>query len=445
MLSADSPDPATIRLRECEGCGLFQRLPAMPSGGRATCARCGTIVARRRSDPHRHTLAIAVTALILLLIALAMPFIDLNVRGRERMTTLITGPEELGSVGMWYLATVVVITTLGAPLLKLMATVWVLVGITLEKPPRYLITLFRWVERISPWSMIEVFLLGVLVAYVKLVDLARVQLGVAAYALGCLILAMAMLDMLIDREAIWSALQRRGITAGTIQPVTEDLAREAMTEQGRSPLIGCDCCRLVSPAQKHCPRCGAALHHRKPNSVRRCWALLLAAALLYIPANALPVMTIVSLGRQSPETIASGVEQLAAAGMWPLAALVFFASITVPVLKLVSLSALMISGARHRTHGLRGRTRLYRVVDVIGRWSMIDVFTVSILTALVQMDALAKVTPGPGVVAFCAVVILTILAANSYDPRLMWDAASRRRPVQAPAGLAPAGPADVLA
>lgn len=152
-----------------------------------------------------------------------------------------------------------------------------------------------------------------------------------------------------------------------------------------------------------------------------------AAAALYVPANLLPVLTLVSFGRGAPSTILGGVMELAAAGDWPLAALVFFASITVPLLKLIGLTVMLVSIRRRAQTRLRERTVLYRIVDAIGRWSMIDVFVVSILTALVRMGFLASVYPGPGVLAFCGVVILTILAAMSFDARLMWDAAERRR------------------
>jgi paraquat-inducible protein A len=177
----------------------------------------------------------------------------------------------------------------------------------------------------------------------------------------------------------------------------------------------------------HCPRCGSALHARKPNSIARTWALLLAAAILYVPANLYPVMTVISLGQGTPDTILSGVEELAHAGMWPLALLVFFASITVPMLKLIGLTVMLISTQTRSHRRLRDRTVLYRIVEFVGRWSMIDVFMISILVGLVQLGNLATIEPGIGAVSFACVVILTMLAAESFDPRLMWDAVENRR------------------
>jgi paraquat-inducible protein A len=175
-----------------------------------------------------------------------------------------------------------------------------------------------------------------------------------------------------------------------------------------------------------CPRCGFRLRDRKPGSLQRTWALALAALVLYIPANIYPVLTVVQLGAGQPSTILGGVQELLELGMWPLAALVFFASVAVPVLKLVGLGILLITTHTGTGWALRDRTVLYRVVDAIGRWSMIDIFMESILVALVQFGQLASVYPGPGAIAFAAVVILTMLAARSFDPRLMWDSARMR-------------------
>ena len=154
---------------------------------------------------------------------------------------------------------------------------------------------------------------------------------------------------------------------------------------------------------------------------------MIAAAILYIPANYYPVLSIVQLGAGQPSTILGGVEELITARQYPLAALVFFASIAVPVLKLVGLSIMMIATQTGLAGRLRDRTRLYHIVRFIGRWSMIDIFMKSLLGALVAFGAVITIQPGMGAVAFCAVVILTMFAAETFDPRLMWDAAAARK------------------
>jgi paraquat-inducible protein A len=205
---------------------------------------------------------------------------------------------------------------------------------------------------------------------------------------------------------------------------------------GSAGAIGCETCGLVTAPQTHdahCPRCDSVLHPRRPNSIQRTWALVIAAAILYIPANYYPVLSVVQLGAGQPSTILGGVEELITARQYPLAALVFFASIAVPVLKLVGLSIMLIATQTGLAGRLRDRTRLYHIVRFIGRWSMIDIFMESLLGALVAFGAVITIQPGMGALAFCAVVILTMFAAETFDPRLMWDAAAAR---SSPPGLA---------
>ena len=206
--------------------------------------------------------------------------------------------------------------------------------------------------------------------------------------------------------------------------------------------IGCEGCGLVSLVHGHddnCPRCGSTLHARKPAILHNTWAFVIAAAILYIPANYFPVLTVISAGAGQPSTIIGGVKELLSSQMYPLALLVFFASILVPLFKLIGLGlmlfgAMLLAAEAGASVLLVPRTRLYYVIAWIGRWSMIDIFMESLLGALVQFGAVATIRPGIGAVAFCAVVLLTIFAAEYFDPRLMWDAAglNKHRPEHVP-------------
>lgn len=192
-------------------------------------------------------------------------------------------------------------------------------------------------------------------------------------------------------------------------------------------LLACEVCRLVSRAPSpqsdaRCPRCGATLHVRKPASLVRTWAFLIAAMLLYVPANSLPIMDTSSLFGTQRDTILSGVAFLWASGSTVLAALVFFASVVVPLAKMGSLAILAGSVQMRATWHPRSRTRLYRMIEFVGRWSMLDIYVVTILVALVQVSTLATIHAGPGALAFGAVVVLTMFASASFDPRLIWDA-----------------------
>lgn len=202
-----------------------------------------------------------------------------------------------------------------------------------------------------------------------------------------------------------------------------------MTRGRDAGLARCHDCGLASrlapvPAgsEARCSRCGSALHVRKRSSLSRTWALVIAASIMYVPANVLPVSTVIYWGDGKPDTIMSGVRALFAAGDVAIAVVLFVASICVPAIKLLVLTGLLLSIELRLRWRPRDRTLLYRGIDLIGRWSMLDIFVISILVALVQLHEISSVHAGPGALAFCAVVILTLFATESFDPRLMWDA-----------------------
>jgi paraquat-inducible protein A len=197
-------------------------------------------------------------------------------------------------------------------------------------------------------------------------------------------------------------------------------------------LLSCLTCGLLSrPAgdddASACPRCGTRLHLRKPASLLKTWTFLVAAMILYLPANLLPIMDTESLllGSHS-DTIMSGIVVLWRSGSWLLAVIVFVASIMVPLLKMLALLTILIAVHRGVSVHCHDLAKLYRLLEIIGRWSMLDIFVVAILVTLVQLQFVANVTPGKGAAAFGAVVVLTILATMSFDPRLIWDAARRK-------------------
>jgi paraquat-inducible protein A len=163
------------------------------------------------------------------------------------------------------------------------------------------------------------------------------------------------------------------------------------------------------------------LHQRKPNSLGRTWALIIAAFIFYIPANVLPITIVISLGKPQADTIISGVIYFIHTGMWPIAAVIFIASVFVPLVKLFLLTFLLISVQRKSSWRPKDRTQLYRITEVVGRWSMVDIFVVTILVALVKLGGLASIDAGPAAVYFAAVVVTTMFAAMSFDPRLIWD------------------------
>jgi paraquat-inducible protein A len=397
--------------RACLGCGVLQCIPEMTPGTTAACRQCGTVLFRTARHGLDQSVALVTAALVLLLVMSTNTMMSVSASGMEHSAYLLSGPAELVERHMAILAVVVALVTLVIPLVRLTGMLYVLLSLQRHRKRAHLNRIFALTERLRPWSMVEVFVFGVFVAYVKLGDLVRITLDPGVYALLALTFVLIWADSSLDREAVW-----------------EGIAAEKAPPAPRGGLVGCEVCGhtgVPQPPDARCARCQSHVHRRKPDSVNRTWALLIASAVLYVPANYFPVLTIVQLGAGTPATIIGGVEELLSSGLYPLAALVFFASIAVPMLKMVGLAVMLVMVQTGRTEWLRDRTRMYHIIRGVGRWSMIDIFMESLLGALVKFGTVVTIEPGMGAVAFCGVVILTMLAAETFDPRLMWDAAAR--------------------
>jgi paraquat-inducible protein A len=414
------PDrPRDDEVIACHECGTLQRLPAMPDDTIARCTACDAKIFIRYEQTVPRTLALYLAAFFLVLVANAFPIMTMSLEGQSNAATILDSASALYGEGMWPLTIAIALAGIVMPLAKILGMLVILIPIQLGRRPSWIVEGFRWVERLQPWAMMEVYLLGVIVAYVKLQDLASIHLGVAIIAFVGTILLLAAADARFDPHAIWRRLAPQ---AGV----------EVLAPVAGTTLLACETCDQVVRIDAHhpqghaCPRCGTELHRRKPDSLNRTTALVLTAAILYIPANLLPVLTVISFGQGTPSTIAGGVIELIQADMLPVAVLVLFASILVPVLKLAGLMFLLVSVRLGWQARLRDQTRLFRIIEGIGRWSMVDVFMTGILAALVALGNLATITAGAGAIAFCGVVIVTIFASMAFDPRLMWDAANER-------------------
>ena len=190
-------------------------------------------------------------------------------------------------------------------------------------------------------------------------------------------------------------------------------------------IAGCHTCgqavKMQNYAQVECPRCGAEVHYRKYDSINRAWAFLIAAFIMYIPANTEPMMHTTSLGNTSADTILEGVIYFLSHGDWPLALVIFSASVMLPLLKMIAIAYVLISVQRGSGSRKTEKTNLYKLAEILGKWSMLDIFVVGLMAGLVQLGALTTIAPGPACIAFAAVVILTMFAEMAFDPKLIWD------------------------
>ena len=423
MTNADVQASLAGGLTACRECDLLHRIAPLPPGGKALCTRCAAPLYRNIPDSLDRACALYLSALMLWVMANAFPFVSLRLSGRVEENMMLSGPIALAREGMPELGLLVFLTSILFPLLTIAGSLYVLLPLRFGGRLPGAARAWRLVRLLSPWSLVGVFMLGLLVSIVKLLDLADVVPGAGLFAFVGLLLATAAAHANLDQGAIWPRVG---------PPLPAQGPAPAATA-GALGLTVCHTCELLVPAappggRADCPRCGSAVDGlRHPESIARTWALLGSAALMLVPANLYPVMTVIHFGRGEPSTIVGGVMHLIDSGMWPLAMLVFFASFVVPVSKIAVLALLLVTVHGRSAWRRRDRTLLYRVTEVVGAWSMVDIFLVGILVALVNFGALATVRPGLGAVFFGAAVLLTMLAAMSFDPRLIWDRAKRRR------------------
>jgi paraquat-inducible protein A len=408
-LNRPNPLPPAERIA-CPDCGLVQILPHPRHGQVAECARCAGVLAGAATGRIGAPLALAAAALMLLVPATVAPLMLVSTYGAERKSWLPSSAEALWHDGFPSLGLLVGVFSIALPFIFLSLLIWVLASLQLGQS-RGVGPVFRWIKHLRPWVMIEVYLVGCFVAYSRIKVVSTVDVGIGGWCLivSALVLMVALTQL--DERTVWEMLQPQS------------------PEPSRGRTLGCAVCDFLvasTEAGRHCPRCNAIIHRRKPHSLRRTVAFVLTGYLLYIPANTLPVLTTVRFGREEHNTILSGVLELVHNDLWPLAVIVFAASIILPLIKLFGLTWMLLATRRGSSRFLVGRTRLYRSIDTVGRWSNIDIFSVSVLVAILQFGSLTAVHAGQGLVAFAAVVIVTMLATTVFDTRLMWDASRKK-------------------
>lgn len=414
---------ATDGLIACRSCDCIHQIVDIPAGARACCRRCHDVLYHYLPNSLDHAAALYLAAFILLLLANTFPFVALQYGDRIEQSLLISGGFALLQAGMGEIGLLVLLTSVVFPVLTILSMLYLLLPLRIGIRPPRMATVWRLVRLLSPWSLIGVFMLGLLVSVVKLQDLAMIIPGVAFYAFIGLLVVSAAASASFDPAVLWP---RQG-------PVPESgTSAVASVSAASLGYAACPCCELLvklpASGRCQCPRCDSRMESpRQPDSVSRSAALLASAALLLVPANIYPVMTVTRLGQGEPSTIIAGVIHLIEDGAWPLGLLVLFASFVVPITKIVVLAFLLFSVQRGSSSRLRDRTRLYHVTEAIGAWSMVDIFLVGILVALVRMDGLATVYPGLGASFFGAAVVLTMMAAHAFDPRIIWDRAAPER------------------
>jgi paraquat-inducible protein A len=388
----------------------MQLLPVPAPGQKAECARCLKILAGSATGRIGAPLAMSIAALLLLVPATIAPLLLVSTYGADREAWLPSTAAAMWNDGFASLGLLIAVFSITLPYVYLGLLIWVLGNLHWKTGAR-VGSAFRWTKHLRPWVMIEVFLVGSFVSYSRIKAVSTVTVEVGGWALVAAGIMVLVALIQLDERTVWE----------TLRPQRRDPNRSPT----RDATVACIICDLIVGIENEghaCPRCGAKLHIRKPASVERTLAFVVAGYTLYIPANTLPVLTTVQFGREEHNTILSGVIELVHNDLVPLAVIVFMASIVLPLVKLFGLTWMLIATRVRSSRFLVSRTQLYRTIDTIGRWSNIDIFSVAMLVTVLQFGSLTAVHSGPGLVAFAAVVIITMLATAVFDSRLMWDA-----------------------
>lgn len=398
----------------CEHCAtLHERIP-VEGGAIATCTRCGYVLYRQSGVSINGWIALTLATLVVFAIANYFPIATLHVQGMSVRASLPGALYLTWTQGHEILSIMTGLFAFWLPLTQLLFLLWGLTCVRRERLPGDFSYGMRLYHQVLSWSMVPVLVLAILVAMVKFAGLASVALEPGIWGLAVLSVMLTALSR-VSAHRIWSYAEDRGL----VETSTVELANEGQ-------LASCPACGLVQIIEAgsepcDCSRCSATIHFRKPDTTVRVWALSLAAAIAYIPANVLPVMQVTTPTGSTAHTILGGVIELWRLGSWDLAVIVFVASVVVPLTKLLALGVLML---RRRWEGVtvqRQRTRLYELVEFIGQWSMLDVFVVILMSAMANFPGFMQIVAGPGAASFGLVVILTMLATMSYDPRKGWD------------------------
>jgi paraquat-inducible protein A len=400
---------AQAHLAECRNCGLLQIQPPVERRDIVFCSRCKTQLEHSAGKSLDTTLACSAAILLLLIPAWTAPFLTASALGTTRTSFLPMSVSVVWRDGSPVLALCVFLFVLLFPLVRFGALTAVLLTLRLGRRLAWQADAFRVCNALQVWAMLDVFLLGLMVAYARLRISLEVTLGAGAV---CFIIA-GFLSLVaratLDKAQIWRLLgpDRRSLPG---------------------PSMVCLSCELVMPragGATICPRCNAIVTVRKKNAYARSMALLLAAGVMYLPANIYPIATIPIDLRPTTYTVLGGVIDLVRSHLLGLAALVFTASFTIPLLKMLGLAWCASSAMCGSCRFLVAKTRIYRVVEEIGRWSMVDPLTIACFVPVLQFNALIDGHAEPAVVPFSAVVVLTTLAVQLFDPRKMWDVAER--------------------
>ncbi len=394
----------------CPSCDLVLEIPHLNAKQVAVCPTCNTKLSVSQDSQDSTVVALSLSAIVMLLSSMFYPFLSFTSSGITQTITLPDAARILFNYDNDFLGLFIDLSIMGLPMLLLLLIIPLHLGLLKTLPYGWGKRLLKTTFALEPWIMSEIFLIGVMVSMVKIMSMADIEFGVSFFSYVAFVICFIATTAKLNKHSLWSQLKKPCY-------IDQKPAYVRAIDQG---LNTCHVCGQLCTTQV-CSRCESKTYSRNPNSIQKATAWLITSVICYIPANIYPIMYTTSLGDETPSTIIGGVMILWNTGSYPIAMIIFLASVVVPLAKALVLSFLCFMVMRPANRQTKGYTRIYQLTEFIGKWSMIDVFVVAILVALVQLGNLMSVAPGIGTVFFTTMVICQMLAAHAFDPRLLWD------------------------
>lgn len=425
-------------LAACPGCDILLELSACDPGETLLCPRCGQLLAKPRKNTVIRTCALSLMGLFLFIPANFLPLFTFDIFGIKRHGSIVDSVMVLYQQEYFFVAVLVCFTSLVFPLLKLGLLFFVSFNLMLCTHFSRSSGLLRWYHYIQEWGMVEIYLIGILVTVVKMYHMAAIHYNTGFFCYTALVAAVVGVSFVFDKRYFWtligqeSFLTRNEKNGGIVetgncfeQQVSGLISGQTVTAK-EAGMVNCRICHYLFPGDNglkdlRCPRCRSVSSMRIPNSVNRTKALLITAVIFAFPANLLPVMEVNRLGVFEKSTIMDGIIYFFQHGSYGIGFVIFTASVLVPLFKIIGLLIILNSIYFNRMTRLRHKTAMFRLITFIGRWSMLDIFVIALLCAVVHFGFFTSITIAPAAPFFAAVVVATMFAAISFDSRLLWD------------------------
>lgn len=410
----------------CPDCDKLYHDVVLRKRQKLRCHRCGSTLRIYIGDSLDKTLAMSLTGLLLYIPALTLPILSVSVLGLQGTGSVLESIRIMFRTGFPFVGTMIFLVSVLFPLAKLVSLFWVSFSLKRKRYSTNLPRVLRTYQHLSAWGMVEVYMLGILISIIKMHSLGTLEFDLGFFCFSALFVITVSSSVVADKHLFWKLIEGAeqkeiNSTPATSFGVVSGTAREA-------GLARChDCGKVVRQIEtdadviSRCPRCRAVLHSRRPGSISTTWALVLCSVVLFVPANVLPIMRVDFLGSPDNSTIMDGILYFFHDGEYLIGTLILIASILVPLFKVVGITLMLLSVQFRWSGWLKHKAKMFRFVEFIGRWSFLDIFVIAILASMVHFGFLSSIGANPAARYFTAVVILTMFAAISFDPRILWD------------------------